>query len=71
MTVMKGKMVGVSLPPAYIEGLNELVKAGMYANRGEAIRDAVRDMLKEELWSKLYEHNESDPEVKNNGRTES
>ncbi|RLI86575.1 MAG: CopG family transcriptional regulator [Archaeoglobales archaeon] len=44
------KLVTVHLPPAYIEGLRELVKRGRYPNQSEAIRAAVRDLLREELW---------------------
>jgi Arc/MetJ-type ribon-helix-helix transcriptional regulator len=44
------KLITVKLPEAILEGLNELVKAGMYQNRSAAIRAAVRDMLKKELW---------------------
>jgi metal-responsive CopG/Arc/MetJ family transcriptional regulator len=44
------KLVTVKLPEAILEGLDELVKAGMYQSRSAAIRAAVRDMLKKELW---------------------
>jgi antitoxin ParD1/3/4 len=44
------KLITVKLPEAILEGLDELVKAGMYQNRSAAIRAAVRDMLKKELW---------------------
>jgi len=44
------KLVTVKLPEAILEGLDELVKAGMYQNRSAAIRAAVRDLLKRELW---------------------
>lgn len=44
------KLVTVKLPEAILEGLDELVKAGMYQNRSAAIRAAVRDLLKKELW---------------------
>ena len=45
------KLVTVLLPEAYIEGLEELVRSGMYPSRSAAIRVAVRDMLKKELWA--------------------
>jgi 4-diphosphocytidyl-2-C-methyl-D-erythritol kinase len=35
---------------ALIEGIDELVRSGMYPSRSSAIRAAVRDMLKRELW---------------------
>ena len=43
------KIVTVLLPEAYIEGLEELVRSGMYPSRSAAIRTAVRDMVKKEL----------------------
>lgn len=46
------KLVTVLLPEAYLEGLDELVRANMYPSRSSAIRSAVRDMLKRELWEK-------------------
>ncbi len=44
------KMVSVRLPERLIDDVDQLVKAGMYHNRGDAIRAAVRDLLKRELW---------------------
>jgi Arc/MetJ-type ribon-helix-helix transcriptional regulator len=44
------KLVSVKLPEALIDGLEELVKSAMYPSRSAAIRTAVRDMLKNELW---------------------
>jgi len=44
------KLVTALLPEAYLEGLDELVRSKMYPNRSSAIRNAVRDMLKQELW---------------------
>lgn len=46
------KLVTVLLPEAYLVGLDELVRSGMYPSRSAAIRAAVRDMLKRELWTK-------------------
>lgn len=45
------KLVTVKLPEALLEGINELVAAGLYPSRSAAIRSAVRDMLKKELWN--------------------
>jgi Arc/MetJ-type ribon-helix-helix transcriptional regulator len=45
------KLVTVFLPEAYIEGLEELIRSDMYPSRSAAIRTAVRDMLKKELWA--------------------
>jgi len=44
------KLVTALLPEAYLEGLDDLVRSNMYPNRSSAIRCAVRDMLKQELW---------------------
>lgn len=44
------RLLTVHLPEAYIQGLDELVKMGLYPNRSEAIRVAVRDLLSRELW---------------------
>lgn len=46
------KLVTALLPEAYLEGLDDLVRTNMYPNRSCAIRNAVRDMLKQELWGK-------------------
>ena len=42
------KVVSVLLPEALLEGVEELVRKGRYANRSEALRAAVRDLLKSE-----------------------
>jgi len=49
------KLVTVLLPEAYLEGLDELVRSGMYPSRSAAIRASVRDMLKRELWRRRGE----------------
>jgi Arc/MetJ-type ribon-helix-helix transcriptional regulator len=46
----KLKLVTVLLPEAYLEGLDELVRANMYPSRSSVIRSSVRDLLKKELW---------------------
>ena len=43
------KLITCKLPSAYIYALDELVRQGRYANRSEAIRMAIRDMLKSEI----------------------
>ena len=52
---MMMKLVTVLLPEAYLEGLDELVRAAMYPSRSAAIRAAVRDLLKRELWTRREE----------------
>ncbi|MET1128305.1 MAG: ribbon-helix-helix domain-containing protein [Thermoproteota archaeon] len=49
------RLVTVKMPDTYLEGLDELVKLGRYSSRSEAIRIAVRELLKRELWG-LPEH---------------
>ncbi len=44
------KLVTVKMPETYVEGLDELVRMGRYSTRSEAIRVAVRELLKRELW---------------------
>ncbi|RLG76917.1 MAG: hypothetical protein DRO12_03545 [Thermoprotei archaeon] len=44
------KLVSVHLPERYIEYLERLVKMGIYPSRSEAIRVAVRDLIRRELW---------------------
>jgi Arc/MetJ-type ribon-helix-helix transcriptional regulator len=43
------KLITCHLPEAYIEGLDRLISQDSYPNRSEAIRVAVRDLLKSEL----------------------
>ena len=43
------KLLSIRLPEAYITGIESLVNAKMYPNRTECIRNAVRDLLKNEL----------------------
>jgi antitoxin ParD1/3/4 len=50
--ISRVKLVTVLLPEAYLEGLDELVRANMYPSRSSAIRSSVRDMLKKELWER-------------------
>jgi len=49
------RLVTVKMPETYLEGLEELVKMGRYSSRSEAIRIAVRELLKRELWG-MPEH---------------
>ena len=47
-------VVSVKMADTLIEGLDELVKAGLYRSRSEAMRAAVRDLLRRELGDDLY-----------------
>ena len=44
------KSVLIQLPRRWIRDLDDLVDRKLYANRNEAIRAAVRDLLREESW---------------------
>jgi len=44
------KLISVKLPEALIEGMDELVRRGLYPSRSAILRAAVRDLLRRELW---------------------
>jgi Arc/MetJ-type ribon-helix-helix transcriptional regulator len=44
------RLVTVKLPEKLITDVDQLVKAGIYHSRSDAIRAAVRDLLRRELW---------------------
>ena len=46
------RLITLHLPEQYIESLEGLVKDKRYPNKSEAIRFAVRDLLKDELWNR-------------------
>lgn len=46
------RLIAVHLPERIIEDINRLVDRGLYPNRSEAIRIAIRDLLKRELWER-------------------
>lgn len=46
------KTITLHLPPLFVKQLDRLVRDGVYPNRSEAIRVAIRDLLKEEVWTK-------------------
>ena len=43
------RLITVNVPEHYLDGLDELVRRGLYPHRAEAIRLAIRDLLREEL----------------------
>lgn len=45
------RFITLHLPEYYIKGLDQLVKDKLYPNRAEAIRFAVRDLLRDEAWN--------------------
>jgi antitoxin ParD1/3/4 len=44
------RLVTVKLPDALVEGMDELISAGMYPSRSAVVRAAVRDLVRNELW---------------------
>ncbi|MEM4619773.1 MAG: ribbon-helix-helix domain-containing protein [Desulfurococcaceae archaeon] len=44
------KLITVKIPETYLTGLDQLVKEGIFSSRSEAIRVAIRELLKKELW---------------------
>lgn len=44
------KLVSVKLPETLIEDLEKLVDMGLYQSRSAAMRVAIRDLLRNELW---------------------
>ncbi|MFH1327798.1 MAG: ribbon-helix-helix domain-containing protein [Candidatus Bathyarchaeota archaeon] len=46
------RLVTIKLPEALVEGIDELVKSGMYPSRSALVRTAVRDLVKSELWAR-------------------
>ena len=44
------RLIAVHLPERIVEDIQRLVEKGLYPNRSEAIRNALRDLLKRELW---------------------
>lgn len=46
------KLITLNVPEPYLDDLDALVTERFYANRAEAIRVAIRDMLSNERWQK-------------------
>ena len=46
------RLIAVHLPDKLLDDIQELVAKGLYPNRSEAIRIAIRDLLKQELWGR-------------------
>ena len=44
------RLIAVHLPEKIVDDIQRLVENGLYPNRSEAIRNAIRDLLKRELW---------------------
>ena len=46
-------MVCIKIPKLYLQGIDALIERGLFNSRSEAIRVAVRDLLRRELWRLL------------------
>lgn len=57
----KMKIISVQLPQGLIRAMDQLVKQGIYPNRSEIIRTAIRELLKKELYQ-LESEERSTPE---------
>ncbi len=45
------RLLTVHVPEGFLEGLEELVRDKRYPNKSEIIRVAIRDLLRDELWT--------------------
>lgn len=42
------KQISLEIPEGYLDALDDLVRKGLYPNRAEAIRMAIRDLVRGE-----------------------
>lgn len=47
----KVRSIAFWVPDVLLEGIDELVKNGLYSSRGEVVREAVLRLLRRELWN--------------------
>ena len=57
------RLIAVHLPEKLVDDIQRLVDNGLYPNRSETIRIAIRDLLKRELWVHGNEAREQPVEV--------
>jgi len=57
----KMKIISVQIPQGLLNAIDTLVKRGAYPNRSEAIREAIRELIKRETY-KLETKGRSTPE---------
>ena len=55
------RIISVQIPQGLINAMDQLVKKGVYPNRSEIIREAIRELLKKELY-RLETENRSTPD---------
>jgi len=46
----KMRIISVQLPQGLINAMDQLVRRGVYPSRSEIIREAIRELLKKELY---------------------
>ena len=46
----KMRIVSVQLPQGLVNAMDQLVRKGVYPSRSEIIREAIRELLKRELY---------------------
>ncbi|ALU11921.1 CopG family transcriptional regulator [Ignicoccus islandicus DSM 13165] len=56
------RLVTVKMPEAYVEAIDELVKKGRFTSRSEAIRVAIRELLRREMWIRELPPDEEEEE---------
>ncbi|NPA84969.1 MAG: ribbon-helix-helix protein, CopG family [Crenarchaeota archaeon] len=54
------RLVTVKMPEAYVEAIDELVRRGRFTSRSEAIRVAIRELLRRELWIREMDEEEDE-----------
>ena len=55
------RIISVQIPQGLINAMDQLVKRGVYPNRSEVIREAIRELLKKELYQ-LDTRNQNTPD---------
>lgn len=51
----KMRIISVQVPQSFVNAMDQLVKRGIYPNRSEIIRTALRELLKREMNLELPE----------------
>jgi len=59
--------VTVLIPEAYLMGLDKLVEEDLYPSRSAAVRFAVQDLLRRELWRQVEVVKEKAPSTRKPG----
>ncbi len=46
MSEKKVKRINIALPQIYVDGIDRMIKEGIYLNRSEAVKDSLRRLFK-------------------------